>query len=67
LLQRLRQKAEGELARLDALIRAARDEPALTKIRAELENAGLTVRQVRELRETGGNQLFAWLLDAQRP
>jgi hypothetical protein len=66
LLLRLRRKAEAELARLDALIRAARDEAGMASIRAELQQAGLSVREAIEVRETVGKLVFAWLLDARR-
>jgi hypothetical protein len=66
MLLRLRRKAEAELARLDALIRAARDEAGMASIRAELQQAGLSVREAIEVRETVGKLVFAWLLDARR-
>jgi hypothetical protein len=66
MLQRLRRKAEAELARLEALIRAARDEAGIAGISAQLRQVNLAVEEAREVRETAGYQVFAWLLDARR-
>ena len=65
LLRKLRSNVTGELARLDALVEAARDEDEIGTIRGALEAAGLTVGANQPVREGTGGPIFAWQIDAQ--
>nr|WP_314442109.1 class I SAM-dependent methyltransferase [uncultured Sphingomonas sp.] len=66
LLRRLQGKVTAELARLDALLGAARSEAGIAVLAAELDQAGLTVTSPMPVQEPGGGALFAWLVDARR-
>jgi hypothetical protein len=61
-LDDLERKARGEIARIDALVAAARDEPAIAEIEHALRAAGLHLQTRAELRETPGAPPLAWLL-----
>jgi hypothetical protein len=65
LLRKLRSNVTGELARLDALVEAARDEDEIGTIRGALEAAGLMAGASQPVREGTGGQIFAWQIDAQ--
>jgi SAM-dependent methyltransferase len=58
-LDQLERKMQSELARLDALAAAARDEAAVGKLIEELEDAGLDVQPKRQMKSPAGIP-FAW-------
>ena len=66
LLRQLRGKVAGELARLDALIEAARSGEGAETVRGELQAAGLIVAAVEPRREGATGPVFAWQVDAKR-
>jgi SAM-dependent methyltransferase len=67
LLRKLRNNVAGELARLEALVEAARDQTAIETIRGVLEGAGLPVGASQPVREGANGPVFAWQIDAKAP
>lgn len=65
LLRKLRISVAAELARLDALVEAARDEKEIGTIRGRLEAAGLMAGTCRPVLEGTGGPVFAWKIDAR--
>lgn len=65
-LARLEERAANELARIDSLERAVRDEEGIAGIAAELRAAGVETAPPALLREAGPVPPFAWLLDGRR-
>lgn len=62
----LQVKAENEIARIEALRRAARDPDQIAALRAELEAAGLAADAVETLHEEGETRPFAWLMQGYK-
>jgi SAM-dependent methyltransferase len=61
-LTTLEMKARGEIARLEALERAARDDEGINRLVDELESTGLAVEPPADLCEPGSTRPFAWLV-----
>lgn len=66
-LATLRRKAENEIARIEALRAAARDEQQIARLKGELESTGLPSLVPAELWEEGGDRPFGWLIRGLKP
>lgn len=66
-LSALRRKADNEIARIDALRAAARDERQISKLISILGSAGLVAEVPVTLREQEGGGAFAWLIRGNKP
>jgi SAM-dependent methyltransferase len=66
-LATLRAKAGNEMARIQALKGAARDESGIIALRADLAGAGLAADAPELLFESSGRAPFAWRLAGRRP
>lgn len=65
-IDQIERKATSELARLDALAEAARDEDGVEELVQELQNAGLEVEPARGMRNRRGDP-FAWEIRGRKP
>lgn len=63
-LTELERRADGEIGRLDALARAARDAAGIQTLTDTLRSAGLDMHAPASV--TAGGEAFAWLLDGAR-
>lgn len=64
-IRQLAARADGELARLDALMAAACDVSRLTQLTSSLENAGITLEPQRTIDEPN-NTPIAWLIEGRK-